>query len=171
MLTNTYFSNIYPGIVFEPLSTPFTLGTSVGGLTAADVIATFSNQAPLPSTAGQWWTMSLAFPNANFTGGKALRFTVGRGPQHNSSITGTAVPGTGQNGGATSTSFVMADLFGGGVLIPDGTVTTAGMAFSGTTTLGATFSGTIQNRLTNGYSVTDGFGFINAEAAVNAPVQ
>jgi hypothetical protein len=170
-LTNTYFSNIYPGEVFEPLATAFTLGTSVGGLTAADVVAAFSNQAPLPSTAGQWWTMTLTFPNANFTGGKALRFTVGRGPQHNSSVQGTVVPGTGQTGGATSTSFVMADLFGGGVLIPDNTVITPGMAFSGTTTLGATFGGTIQNRIGNGYSVTDGFGFINAEVAVSAPIQ
>lgn len=164
-VTNTYFSNIFPGIVFQPNTTPFTLG-NLTGLTAGDVSVAFSNQAPAPSVAGQWWTMALSFPNSNFAGGDVLRFTVGHGPQHNSQVTN----GTGPTGGVTSTSFVMADLFGGGVLIPDGTVTAAGMAFSGTTTVG-NFSGTMQNRLGAGYTVQDGFGFINAEAAVSAPIK
>ena len=42
-----------------------------------------------------------------------------------------------------------------------------GMTFSGTTTGGGTFSGTLQNKNGAGYSETDGFGFINAEAAVH----
>ena len=42
-----------------------------------------------------------------------------------------------------------------------------GMTFSGTTTGGGTFSGTLQNKNGAGYSKTDGFGFINAEAAVH----
>jgi len=41
------------------------------------------------------------------------------------------------------------------------------MTFSGTTTGGGTFSGTLQNKNGAGYSVQDGFGFINAEAAVH----
>ena len=83
-LTNTYFDNIYPGLVFEPLTKAFTMGNSVG-LGTGDAVATFSNQAPLPSLASQWWTMTLTFPNANFTTGDELHFTVGHGPQHNSS--------------------------------------------------------------------------------------
>lgn len=159
-LTNTYFSNVYPGIVWEPLTKAFTLGDS--DVSAGDITASFSNQAPLPSVPGQWWTMSLSFANDTFTDGKTVRFTVGHGPQHNRQVTN----GTGEDGGATSTSFVMTDLFGGELLLPDGAVTRNGMTFSGTTSTGATFNGTINNRVGEGYSPTDGFGFINAEAAV-----
>ena len=59
--------------------------------------------------------MTLSFANGNFTTA-TLHFTVGHGPQHNRVVTN----GIGQDGGATSTSFVMADLFGGELLLPDG---------------------------------------------------
>ena len=111
---NTYFSNVYPGIVFEPITKAFTVGTS--DVPSGDISAAFSNQAPLPSVAGQWWTMTLSFANGTFTNEKTVRFTVGHGPQHNRQVTN----GTGQDGGATSTSFTMADLFGGELLLPDG---------------------------------------------------
>jgi len=163
--TNTYFSNVYPGLVWEPLTKAFTMGNSVG-LGDGDAVATFSNQAPLPSVAGQWWTMTLTFPNDNFTTGKELHFTVGHGPQHNSQVTN----GTDHNGGATSTAFVMGDLFGGSLLIPDGAVTEEGMKFTGTTTGGGTFSGVFKNKFGAGFSRTDGFGFINAETAILIPV-
>jgi hypothetical protein len=161
-LANTYFSNVYPGVVFQPDTKAFTQGDSVG-LGAGDAVASFSNQAPLPSVAGQWWTMSLSFPNNNFTSGDELHFTVGHGPQHNRVVTN----GIGPDGGATSTSFVMTDLFGGELLLPDGELIRHGMTFSGTTTGGGTFSGTLQNKNGAGYSKQDGFGFINAEAAVH----
>jgi len=96
-----------------------------------------------------------------------VRFTVGHGPQHNRTVTN----GTGQDGGATSTSFVMADLFGGELLLPDGAKTRRGMRFSGTTSGGGTFQGTIDNKVGDGYSRLDGFGFINAEAAVRTPLR
>ena len=44
------------------------------------------------------------------------------------------------------------------------------MRFSGTLADGSTFDGRIRNRLGAGFSQLDGFGFINAEAAVNAPL-
>lgn len=163
-LTNTYFSNIYPGIVFEPNTKPFTVGAS--DVSSGDVTASFTNQAPLPSVAGQFWTMSLGFANNSFTSGKTLRFTVGHGPQHNSSLTN----GTGPTGGATSTAFTQADLFGQELLLPAGTVARSGMTFSGTTSSRGSFSGTINNQVGAGYSKLDGFGFINAEAAVTAPL-
>ena len=139
-LANTYFSNVYPGIVWEPLTKAFTVGTS--DVASGDVSAAFSNQAPLPSVAGQWWTMTLTFSNGTFTNEKTVRFTVGHGPQHNRLVTN----GTGQDGGATSTSFVMADLFGGELLLPDGAIVSRGMTFSGTTSGGGTFSGAIVTR-------------------------
>ncbi len=167
-LSNTYFSNIYPGIVFEPSTIAFTQGNSTGTfVTGTDVVATFGNQAPVPSVSGQYWTMTLAFPTGTFTGGKVLRYTVGHGLQHNR-IVNTAA-GTGPTGGATSTSNTQADLFGGTVLLPDGTGNGVGMTFSGTLTDGSTFSGNMKNNIGAGYSVLDGFGFINAQAAVAAP--
>ena len=164
-LAQTYFSNIYPGLVWQPNTKAFTMGNSVG-LGTGDAVATFSHQAPLPSVAGQWWTMTLTFPNNNFVRGAALHFTVGHGPQHNRSL----VNGTGPDGGATSTSFVMADLFGGETLLPDGTKSSNGMTFSGTTSTGATTSGVLKNKVGVGYSKQDGFGFINAETAVRTRI-
>lgn len=163
-LANTYFSNVYPGIVFEPLTKAFTVGDS--DVDAGDITATFSNQAPLPSIPGQWWTMTLAFANESFTSGKTVKFTVGHGPQHNRVVTN----GTGQDGGATSTSFTQADLFAGTLLLPDGAVNHRGMTFSGTTSHGGTFSGFISNKLGAGWTKTDGYGFLNAEAAVRTPL-
>jgi hypothetical protein len=184
--TNTYFSNVYPGMVFMPATKAFTLGT-LTGLVAADVTVPlsttpytgFSNLAPLPSNGtSQFWTMAIGFPNANFTGGKSIHFTVGRGQQHSSTV-GTfasptgGLPFAGPNSGTTASN-PTADLLGGGVLIPEGTVTTTGMAFSGTVSDGVNsypFSGTLNNRIGSGYSVQDGYGFINAQTAVSAPIQ
>jgi hypothetical protein len=69
-----------------------------------------------------------------------------------------------------------ADILGSGVLIPEdptGNDVRPGMTFSGTVVDGGktyTFSGRLTNRIGRGYSPLDGFGFINAEAAVAAPV-
>lgn len=169
--SNVFFSNVYPGEVFEPNTKAFTRGSKTGAVVASDATATFSNQAPAPSVAGQFWTMTLTFANANFTGGSSLGFTVGRGPQHSSVVGNGAMNfNPGPTGGTTSTTYVMADLFGGGVLIPEGTVTQDGTTFSGTTS-GGTFSGVMRNRIGSGYTVVDGFGFLDAEAAVAAPLQ
>lgn len=165
----TYFSNIYPGIVFEPAAIPFTLGSSTGTfVSGTDVIPTYGNLAPAPSNGtNQYWTMTLSFPTGKFTGGSVLRYTIGHGLQHNRTV--NTANGTAANGGATSTSFTQADLFGGEVLIPDGTGNGTGMTFSGTTTDGGTFSGTLNNKVGAGWSQTEGFGFINAQAAASAP--
>ena len=96
-LTNTYFSNVYPGLVFAPNTKAFTVG-DLSDVSSGDVTATFSNQAPAPSASGQFWTMTLTFPSGVLSGGKALRFTVGRGTQHSSTVTN----GIGPTGGTTS---------------------------------------------------------------------
>jgi hypothetical protein len=160
--TNTYFNNVSAGVVFLPASVPFTVGTSLpDSLAATDVIATPSNQAGSPSNPGTaYWTLGLQFPNSNFTGGKALHFTIGRGEQH-ASDNSTIDDATG-------------DIWGGGVLIPEGTKNPDGMKFSGTMDDGSTFTGRIVNNIGHGYTRLDGYGFINAEAAVGAdasPVQ
>jgi hypothetical protein len=156
--TNTYFSNLFPGVVFLPGSVPFTVGTSLpNSLAATDVIATPSNMAPSPSLPGQaFWTLGLQFPMGNFTTGKALRFTIGRGEQH-ASDDSTIDDATG-------------DIWGGGVLIPEGTLIPNGMKFSGTMDDNSTFTGRIVNQIGHGYTPLDGYGLINAEAAAGTPL-
>ena len=178
-----YFSNRIPGAVFMPATKAFTLGTLSGDV-AGDVGApTFSGLAPLPSNGtSHWWTMAMTFPTGNFGNNDSLTFTVGRGQQHSSTVGTFAAPQggapfAGPNSGAT-VSDPTADLLGGAVLIPEGTVFATGMTFSGTVSdvfpPGAgrpattfTFSGTMDNAVGSGYSVLDGYGFINAEAAAS----
>ena len=159
--TTTYFENDFPGAVFIPSSHPFAVG-SASTIVSSGVTAAFSNTAPPPST-NQSWTMTLTFPTGTFTAGNTLRFTVGRGEQH-SAATGN---GTTIGPGATIAD-PLADIFGNGVTLPAANVTPSGMAFSGTTADGGTFSGTLQNRIGFGYSPVDGYGLIDAEAAVSA---
>lgn len=165
--SNNYFSNVTPGMYFTNLTAtgnfPFTFGASTG-LNAADVTMALSNPAPLPAGAvGQGQTLTLTFAPGSFTGGDIMRFTIGRGIDRGPDVTTTP-------NGSVTTNF-NADLFGGGVLIPEGTVIPDGMRFSGTLADGSTFDGRMKNRLGSGFSNLDGFGFINAEAAVTAPIQ
>lgn len=166
----TYFENDYPGLVFLPATTAFQLGR-LAGLTAGDITAPssttpftgFSNPAGAPSNGtSHFWTMTIGFAPGAFGNGKSMNFTVGRGAQH-SAATGNG----GTIGPGTTTANPIADLFGGGVFIPRGTVLRDGMAFSGTTTSGGTFSGVIRNTIGYGYSKVDGYGFIDAMAATD----
>jgi hypothetical protein len=172
--TVTYFDNSYPGLVFTPASKAFTLG-NLSGLVPADIAVPlavapftgFSNLAPLPSNGvSQFWTMTVNFPTGQFTDSKVMRFTVGRGSQHTSSLSG-AIAGNGPTGGTTATGSALADLFGGGVFLPTGQSIANGMTFSGTTSTGATFTGTIKNRVGRGYSPVDGYGFIDISRVIS----
>ena len=142
-----------PGLVFSNAAGSYVVSTA-STIPAANAVATFSN---VGGTASQLFTMTLTFPSGAFTAGNVLRYTVNR------------LELKGSSGSAKADYW--ADLFGGGVLIPDGTVVTDGMTYSGTTSDGGTFSGTIKNRIGAGYSPLDGYGFINAQTAVSQTVQ
>ena len=159
--TATYFENSLPGVAFLPLTKAFTLGTGVTGATAA-----YSN--PSSAVASQMYTMTVTIPSGNLSGGSVLRFGVGRG------VARAATTGSVANlvtSAVSGTAYYVADIFGGGVIIPDSTVTTNGMTFSGTTADGGTFSGVIKNTIGSGYSLLDGYGFINAQTAISQVVQ
>jgi subtilisin family serine protease len=164
--TNNYFSIVTPGLYFTNLTAtgnfPFTIGNSVG-LVASDVSFALSNQAPAPVTVtpNQGQTLALSFVSGSFAGGDIFRFTIGRQLSRGPSVA---------TAGAVAANY-NADNFGGGVLIPEGTVIPDGMAFRGTMADGSTFNGVIRNRLGAGFSNVDGFGFINAEKAVTTPLQ
>lgn len=166
--SNNYFSNVTPGMYFTIATATgafaFTPGT-LSGLVPADMTAmTLTNPAPAPAaqTANQVQTLTLNFASGAFAGGDIYRFTIGRGLNRGPNVTAAA--------GAAGTNY-NADNFGGGVLIPEGTVVPDGMRFSGTLADGATFDGRIRNRIGSGFSQLDGFGFMNAEQAVQAPLQ
>jgi hypothetical protein len=163
-----------PGMVF---TSSFSFGDKSVGLAPGDVVATRSNPAPFPSnpspgnTTQHMWTLNLNFPNNNFTAGKVLRFNNGRSQWQDATVPQ----------GLTTTVFVRkgdysADILGDGVLIPEdplGNNVLPGMTFSGVVEDGGKayqFTGRLTNRIGRGYSPLDGFGHINAEAAVKAPV-
>jgi hypothetical protein len=150
------------GIVFDERATPtpapgqpFVVGRTVG-LTPADVTASFSLPANPPGVVGQWKQLDLAFAPGSFRSGDLLSFGMDRDEADG------AGPVTGAAGGNS------ADLLGGGILIPSGQFVDGGATFFGTFEGGGTFKGEFQNLIGKGYSPLDGFGFVNAEAAVKA---
>jgi len=162
-INNNYFSNVTPGLYFALTGTggfAFTQGTHTGITNTNVGLPVLDMAAPAPAPAGNGRRLSLSFLNNDFAGGDVFRFTIGRGLERG--------PNVSVNGAALA--HYNADLFGGGVLIPEATVISDGMRFSGTLASGDTFDGRIRNSLGAGFSQLDGFGFINAEAAVNAPL-
>jgi hypothetical protein len=154
-------TNTPGGIVFDeraaPLPAPgqpFVVGRTEG-LSALDVTGTFSLPADPPGVAGQWKQLDLSFLPGSFASGDLLSFGVDR---DESDVAGP-------NGAAGGNS---ADLLGGGVLIPSGQLVPGGASFSGNFEGGYPFRGEFHNLIGRGYSQLDGYGFINAEAAVKA---
>lgn len=133
---------------------PFVVGRTEG-LTPLDVQATFSLPADPPGVAGQWKQLDLSFLPGSFASGDSLSFGVDRDESDVS----------GPNGAAGGNS---ADLLGGGVLIPSGRFVPGGARFFGSFQGGFSFSGEFNNLIGHGYSQLDGYGFVNAEAAVKA---
>jgi hypothetical protein len=159
--TNANPTNSPGGIVFDeraaplpPPGQPFVVGRTEG-LTPADITASFSLPADPPGVAGQWKQLDLTFRPGTFRGGDLLSFGVDRDE--------TDVSGPGGAAGGNS-----ADLLGGGVLIPSGRIVPGGASFFGRFEGGFPFRGEFFNIIGRGYSQLDGYGFINAEAAVKS---
>jgi hypothetical protein len=150
------------GIVFDERSTPpeqppgqpFVVGRTLG-LTPADIKASFSQPGSPPAVAGQWKQLDLLFAPGAFRSGDLLSFGVDR---DQADFAGPA----GAIGGNS------ADLLGGGILIPSGQFVDGGATFFGRFEGGGTFRGEFNNLIGKGYSTLDGYGFINAEAAVKS---
>jgi Subtilase family len=162
--------NYTPGMVF---TSTFLFGDSVG-INSADVTHTRSNPAPLPSNPNpnnptqHEWTLNLSLADNSFTAGDVLRFNVGRAQQQD------ATSPQGQTVAVLFRHDYSADMLGDGVYIPEdpnGSNIRPGMTFNGTIVDGANtypFNSRLKNKIGHGYSVLDGFGFINAEAATAA---
>jgi len=59
-----------------------------------------------------------------------------------------------------------ADQLGPGLLFPQGDVVGPGLSYRAVTSTGRVLTGTLRNRIGAGWTAVDGFGYINAEAAV-----
>ncbi len=165
-------SDVVPGLMwdmraFSTASTagfPFTVGTTTGTFSMANVTPTYSLPATAPAVAGQFYQLDLAFSPGSFSAGNSFSFGSDRDEQRTA-----ANPQLGPTGGATGFGN-SADLFGATVSIPAGTIAPGGATFTGMTQDGTSFNGTFTNRIGKGYSPLDGYGFINAQDAVNAPL-
>jgi subtilase family protein len=160
--SNADTTQVPRGIIFDErpsttalLGQPFVIGDHTDGLIAADVTATFQIPADPPAVAGQWKQLDLAFAPGAFRSGDRLAFGVDRDEADQA---GTL---NGASGGNS------ADLLGENVRIPEGTIATGGATFFGNFSGGMPFQGRFFNLIGKGYSQLDGFGFVNAEAAVN----
>ena len=146
------------GLVFDtrpsPNGQPFVVGRTVG-LNAADVTGTPSLPAGPPAVAGQWNQLDLTFRAGSFRSGDLLSFGIDR----------DEADGAGALGAINGRS---ADLLGDGVLIPSGDAVRSGARFFGTYEDGTRLSGEFFNLIGRGYTTVDGYGFINAEAAIKA---
>ena len=147
-----------PGIIFDTrtaggVGQPFVLGT-LGGVTPADLTATFAVPSPPPAAAGQFNELTVDIAPGVMTFGNFFKFGVDR---DEADAFGPVNGAAGGNG---------ADLLGQGVNLPSGELAAGGATFEAVLANGTKLSGTIQNRIGRGYSVQDGFGFINAERAV-----
>jgi hypothetical protein len=163
----------YPGEVFDtrpPITEfegvglnggfPFTVSPTTG-IPASVVSAAYGDQAPAPSVPGQFFKLALTFQPRTFNFGSILRFGIDRDEWHSAFAplpTGTG-GGNSRNGGS-------ADLLGGGAVIPGGNILLGGATIEGTFEDGSRFSGRFVNLIGHGYSPLDGWGFINAQAAV-----
>ena len=152
-------NGVIPGLAFDtrPAASgglPFTLG-NLTGINAGDITPTFVTQPALPSVAGQFSALNLAFATGSFTNGRGFNFNVDRDEQTTAALAGAATAG-GNSG----------DLWGAMVSIPEGTINAGGVTVTGTMEDGSTFSGKFENVLGSGYSPLDGYGFLDAKRAV-----
>jgi hypothetical protein len=104
--------------------------------------------------AGQFNELTVTIRPGAMTAGKFFRFGVDRDEADVFGPTAAAASGN------------SADLLGQGVLRPEGTIAPGGATFEAVLTDGTKLTGTMQNVIGHGYSVQDGYGFVNAQAAV-----
>ena len=144
------------GLVFDPnegSGFPFTLGRS--SVPGSAISAAFSVPAAPPAQPNQYEKLTLSVTPGAMTSGDVIRFGVDR---DQADVFGPL----GAVGGNSP------DLLGGGVLIPQGTFAPGGATFSANLSDGSTLQGDFTNNIGHGYSPLDGFGFVNAQAAVQA---
>lgn len=147
----------HPGLVFDMREIllggfPFTLG-HLRGVAESAISVMFSDPAPPPAVEGQFQQLTLSIDAGAMSSGDIIDFGIDR----------DEADAFGPNGAVGGNS---ADLLNSGVGIPQGKVAMGAATFSATLDNGTVLEGSFTNTLGRGYSFLDGFGFVNAEAAI-----
>lgn len=149
------------GIVFDPRPTslgepgdwgdagfPFTVGATSGGLRADRVSASYSRSAG----DGQFRRMTLSFDAGGMRGGQSLAFGIDR----DLAVSETFTADAGNS----------ADELGGAIDLPSGARLRDGLVFEAVRVDGRRITGVMRNELGDEFTALDGFGLVDAEAAV-----
>jgi hypothetical protein len=149
-LTGANTTEIPPGLIFDErvdLGLPFTIG-STHGIAVNQIQYKFAGPANPPGQPGQWKRLAFTFDSRKFDRGDSFSFGVDRDE---------AATGSGGNS---------ADLLGANFSLETGAIEGGGATVTGVFGNGETFSGLVVNKIGDGYTALDGYGFINAEQAV-----
>ena len=143
------FADEDPGLFDQGF--PFTVGAVSGGLRAADVTASFSRPGVGNATAQQYQRITLTF-RGGLSKGQALAFGIDRDEAV------TAYPQARDGNGA--------DVLGDVALFPQRRVLRSGLPFRAELSNGHVITGQLRNWIGRGWTPVDGYGFIDAERAV-----
>jgi Subtilase family len=135
---------------------PFTVAAASQGIDTSAITAQFDRNGVGRATNRQFQVMTVRFPDGALGDGRFVAFGVDRD---------SAVTANKDAEGGNS-----ADQLGQGLLFPDATVVGPGMSYRAVTSTGRVLTGTLRNRVGAGWTAVDGFGYINAQAAVGSPL-
>ena len=136
---------------------PFTVGATSPGISPTDVSATFSRASSGIANAEQFQRMTVR--SAGHADGRAVGRRSGSIATRRSRSSGDAEAGN------------SADQLGQGVRFPSGTVDRGALSLTALTSTGRLLRGTIRQRDRGRWTPVDGFGFVNAQAAVPGPAR
>jgi hypothetical protein len=131
---------------------PFTVGATSSGIAPSDVSATFALPGVGQANGQQYGRMTVSFAPGKLQDGRRVAFGVDR----DEAVTAYGIAQDGNS----------ADQLGQGVLFPSGRTVGPGLAYTATTSTGRTLTGTLRNRIGAGWTPVDGYGYLNAQAAV-----
>jgi subtilase family protein len=134
---------------------PFTVGAASEGIDPSAITAQFARKGVGRANSRQFQVMTVRFPAGALGGGRFVAFGVDRDE---------AVTADQDAEGGNS-----ADQLGQGVVFPEGVTVGPGMSYRAVTSEGRVLTGTLRNDIGAGWTPVDGFGYINAQAAVAGP--
>jgi hypothetical protein len=134
---------------------PFTVGSASPGIDPSAITAQFARPGVGLANDQQFQQMTVQFPDGALSDGRFVAFGIDRDE---------AVTAAGDAEAGNS-----ADALGAGVLFPERDVVGPGLSYHAVTSTGRVLTGTLRNRIGAGWTPVDGYGYIDAQAAVGPP--
>jgi Subtilase family len=131
---------------------PFTVGAVSPGIARSDVSAAFALPGVGQANGQQYGRMTVSFAPGKLRDGRSVAFGIDR----DEAVTAYGIAQDGNS----------ADQLGRGVLFPSGDTVGPGLLYTAKTSTGRTLVGRLRNRIGAGWTRVDGYGYLNAEAAV-----